>query len=69
MAINTYYIYTTNVICRFFTAEGEILRCNDCGTMDDIHERMCKIIVKHNFTSADACSAETGEVLMVIERT
>lgn len=69
MAINTYYVYSTHVVCQFYTHDGSILRCNDCGTMDSIHERMCEIIIKHNFESADACSAETGEVLMVIERT
>ena len=69
MAINTYYIYTTHVTCRFFTTDGEILHCDDCGTLDDIHERVCEILVKHNFTDADVCSAETGEVLMVVQRT
>ena len=69
MAINTYYVYNAHVVCQFYTADGQILRCNDCGIMDDIHQRMCEIIVKHNFTGADACSTETGEVLMVIERT
>ena len=68
MAINTYYVYTTHVTCRFFTDEGEILRCDDCGSMDDIHQRVCEILVKHNFNSADVYSQETGEVLMVIER-
>ena len=69
MAINTYYVYTTHVTCRFFTNDGEVLRCDDCGTLDDIHDRVCEILVKHNFTDADVCSAETGEVLMVVQRT
>jgi hypothetical protein len=37
--------------------------------MDDIAEQVCEVLVKHNFAYADVCSAETGEVLMVIERT
>jgi hypothetical protein len=37
--------------------------------MDDIAEQVCEILIKHNFAYADVCSAETGEVLMVIERT
>lgn len=68
MAINTYYVYTAHVTCHFFTDDGEILRCEDCGIMDDIHERVCEILVKHNFRDADICSAETGEVLMVVTR-
>jgi len=69
MTIHTYYIYTTHVTCRFYTADGETLRCDDYGTLDDIHERACNILVKHNFINADVCSSETGEILMVIERT
>jgi len=38
------------------------------GTMDDIAEHICKILVKHNFCCADVCDATTGEVLMIIER-
>ena len=69
MAINTYYVYTTRVSCRFFTGDDEILHCEDCGTLDKIHDRVCEILIKHNFTDADVCSTETGEVLMVIKRT
>jgi len=68
MAINTYHIYTAHVTCRF-SANGITLYCNDYGTLDDIHERVCEILVKHNFTDADVCSDETGEVLMVVTRT
>lgn len=70
MALNTFYIYNTNVTCHFYIHDGSYgLECNDSGTLDDIHERMCKILVKHNFDYAAACSSETGEVLMVVERT
>jgi hypothetical protein len=37
--------------------------------MDDIAEEVTEIVVRHNFEYADVCSAETGEVLMVVERT
>lgn len=38
------------------------------GNMDDLAEHVCDVLVKHNFVGADVCSAETGEVLMTIER-
>lgn len=69
MAFNTFYIYNTHVTCNFYDHNDSYgLRYDDNGTLDEIHERMCKVLVKHNFDYADACS-ETGEVLMVIERT
>jgi hypothetical protein len=37
--------------------------------MDDIAEEVTEIVVRHNFEYADVCSAETGEILMVVERT
>ena len=39
------------------------------GSMDDLAEHVCEIVIKHNFVGADVCSTETGEVLMTIERT
>lgn len=69
MAINIHHIYTTHVTIIFYTEDGITLHCNDCGQMDDIAERVCEILVKHNFAYADICSSETGEVLMVVERT
>ena len=67
MTINTYYIYTQKFTCRFFTADGVVLRYEDRDTLDNIHDQMCKILVHHNFTEADVCS-ETGEVIMVIKQ-
>lgn len=69
MAINIKHTYSTHVEIIFYSNEGLTLRCRDCGTMDDIAEQICEILVKHNFVSADICSAETGEILMIIERT
>ena len=69
MAINIRHTYNAHVEICFYTDGGYTLRCHDCGEMDDIAEKVCEILVKHNFVSADVCSAETGEVLMIIERT
>lgn len=69
MAINIRHTHNDHVEICFYTDGGYALRCHDCGEMDDIAEKVCKILVKHNFSYADVCSAETGEVLMIIERT
>ena len=69
MAIDIRHIYSTHVEITFYSADGITLRCRDCGQMDDIAERVCEVLVKHNFSYADICSAETGELLMVVERT
>lgn len=41
---------------------------NTIGNMDEIAEHICEVLVKHNFSAADVCSEETGEILMVIKR-
>ena len=69
MAINIRRTYCTHVEIHYYTDDGYTLRCRDCGDMDSIAERVCEVLVKHNFSYADVCSAETGEVLMIIERT
>jgi len=69
MAITIKHTYSTNVEVRYYADNGYTLRCRDCGQMDDIAEQVCEVLVKHNFSSADICSTETGEILMVIERT
>lgn len=69
MAINVRHTYRTHVEVCYYTEDGYTLRCRDCGQMDDIAEEVCEILVKHNFSYADVCSAETGEILMSIERT
>lgn len=65
MAINIQHTYTTHVEITF----DQRFRYCTCGSMDEIAETVCKILVKNNFISADVCSAETGELLMIIERT
>ena len=69
MAINIHHTYTTHVEITFYADDNVTLRCRDCGQMDDIAEQVCEVLVKHNFSYAVICSAETGEVLMEIERT
>ena len=69
MAINIRHTYNAHVEICYYSDDGYTLRCNDCGEMDNIAERVCEVLVKHNFSHADVCSAETGEVLMIIERT
>ena len=69
MAINIRHTYNTQVEVCYYTDSGYTLRYRNCGDMDGIAERVCEVLVKHNFSYTDICSAETGEVLMVIERT
>lgn len=68
MAINIQHTYSTHVEICYYTDDGYTLRCLDCGQMDDIAEQVCEVLVKHNFSYADVRSAETGEILMEIER-
>lgn len=70
MAINIQHTYTTHVDIHYYCGNGYgyVLHSEDCDNMDNIAERVCRILVKHNFSYADVCSAETGEVLMKIER-
>lgn len=74
MAITIEHVYSTHAEITYYLDEDfneqfphgltQVL----CGTMDDIAEYVSKILVKHNFSSADVCDASTGEVLMVISR-
>ena len=69
MAINIQHTYSTNVRIYYYDdEEGYILNANDCGSMDAISERVCEVLIKHNFSRADVCSAETLEALIIIER-
>jgi len=50
------------------TDGGYSLYENTIGNMDEIAEHICEVLVKHNFSTADVCSEETGEILMIIKR-
>lgn len=66
--ITIQHIYCTHVEIIYTTNDGAGLHENTVGNMDEIAEHVCEVLVKHNFTCADVCSAETGEVLMIVER-
>lgn len=65
MAINIQHTYTTQVEVILDGA----FRYSANGNLDEIAEGVCEQLIKHNFTIADVCSAETDEILMVIKRT
>lgn len=70
MAINIRHTYCAHATVVFYDDDvGISLRYDDCSSMDAIAQQACEVLVKHNFSYADVCSAETGEVLMVVERT
>lgn len=69
MAITVSHTYNTTVDIIYRAEESPCVSCRDTGTMDDIAERVIDFLVKHKFSHADVCSAYTGEVLMIIERT
>ena len=64
------HIYTDTVIILYSNFAGNYtLKEEHCGTMDDIAEHVCDVLIQHNFNYADVCSDSTGEVLMTIRRT
>lgn len=69
MALNIKHTYTTFVTVTFFNDDDTFVRYDDVGSMDEIAENVCNMMVKHNFNYADVCSQTTGEVLITIERT
>ena len=70
MAINIHYVYSTNVEISFLDrAHNYALKEQTCGSMDEITEHICEVLVKHDFTYADVIDATSGELLLVIERT
>ena len=69
MAINIQHTYCTHVEIMYTATHGAYLREATVGSMDEIQEHVCEVLIKHNFTHADVCSAETGEVLMIVDRT
>lgn len=68
MAINIQHFYTTEVDIHYYSEDGYALCRRDYGDMDSIAEQVCEVLVKHNFSHADVCSTETGEVLINLER-
>lgn len=68
MAINIYHPYNTTVEIYYYGEDGLICHGRDNGSIDDISERVCEVLVKHNFSRAEVCFAKTLELLMKIER-
>jgi len=71
MSINIHHTYSAHVEIIYYPNSDDACGLHETtvGEMDDIQEHVCEILVKHNFAGADVCSAETGEVLMIVERT
>ncbi len=69
MAINIHHTYSTHADVFYYDNSTLNLREYVCDNMDDIAEHVCEVLIRHNFTTADVCDSETGEVLMVVERT
>lgn len=70
MAINIKHTYSTHTHVTYLDEEMNCgLHESICGNMDEIAEHVCEVLVKHNFSYADVCSEETGELLMIVERT
>lgn len=69
MAISIKHTYSTTVEIYYYDDEnGFTCRSRDNGNLDAISERVCEALIKHNFSRAEVCSAETLEALMIIER-
>lgn len=68
MAINIQHTYTTTVEIYYYGEDGLTCHGRDNGSIDDISERVCEVLVKHNFSRAEVCFAKTLEALMIIER-
>lgn len=70
MAINIQHIHTAHFTVHCYnTDETHMMQYYDYGTIDDVVERVCTNLIKHNFDWADICSQTTGEVFTTIERT
>lgn len=69
MAINIQHTYSTHVEISFLDhAHNYALKEQTCGSMDEVAEHVCEVLVKHNFASADVIDTSTGELLMIVER-
>ena len=70
MAIHVQHTYstTTEII---YTRHNQPYKFYEtaAGKMDDIFEHVCDVMIYYDFDNADVCSTETGEVLMIVNRT
>lgn len=69
MAINIYHSHSDVAEITYYgVMKGSGLVETLSGTMDELAEHMCDVMVKHNFVLADACSVDTGEILLIVTR-
>lgn len=66
MAINIHHTYTTPVEVTYNSVMSQHI---DDLDLDEIAEVVTAHMIAHCFDWADVCAANTGEVLMTIERT
>ena len=57
-----------HVDCIFISDEGVTMHYRDNGTMDEVTERICENMVKHNFVCAEARDTCTNQILVSVER-
>ena len=69
MAIIIKHTYSTNVEISFIGDDQYTFRQRTSGRMDDIAEHVCEMLIAHKFNAADVMDADTGEVIMQVERT
>ena len=69
MAIIIKHTHSASVEIQFMGKDGYTFRQRITGTMDDLTEHVCDMFTEHSFTSADVYDANTGEILMQLERT
>ena len=69
MAINIERIYSTTVEITFTANDNREFKEIISGSIDDIAEYCGEVLVKREFTHAEACSVETGEIIMILTRT
>ena len=69
MAFNIQHTYCTHVEIIYTANDGAGLYETTVGNMDELMEHVYAVLVHHGFAHADVCDAETGEVLMIVDRT
>lgn len=69
MPIIIKHTYSTTVEISFMGDDQWAFRQKMTGTMDGISEHVCEMLIAHKFNSADVMDANTGEIIMQVERT
>ena len=69
MAVIIKHTYFTTVEISFMGDDQYTFRQRTSGSMDDIAEHVCEMFIAHKFNAADVMDADTGEIIMQVERT